>query len=143
MRHCHRAVLLVVLALLAVAAPALAADHTVQITATGGFTFSPATLTVAVGDRVAWRNRQSIQHTATSGVGCTGNGIFDTGFINPNVTTAFITFNTAGTYPYVCIVHCGAPMTGTIIVQGPVSVQNKTWGAVKALFKPKLEALED
>ena len=71
----QRVLVLAVLALVTVAVPALATDHTVQITATGGFTFSPANLTVATGDRVAWRNRQSIQHTATSGSGCVGSGL--------------------------------------------------------------------
>lgn len=119
----------------AVTTPLMAADFTVQITNTGGTTFQPSSLTINAGDRVNWRNRSSLQHTATSGTGCTGNGIFDTGFMNPNTTSAFVTFNTPGTYPYICIVHCTV-MTGTIIVQAPpVPTQNRTWGGVKALYR--------
>jgi plastocyanin len=119
----------------AVVTPLLAADFTVQITTAGGFVFNPANLVIDVGDRVNWRNRASLQHTSTSGTGCSPNGLWDTGFINPNTTTAFVTFNTPGTYPYFCVPHCSFGMTGTIVVnQPPVATENRTWGAIKALY---------
>ena len=50
---------------------ALAADHAVAIS---GSAFSPATVTVTVGDTVTWTNTDQISHTATA-----DGGAFDTG----------------------------------------------------------------
>jgi plastocyanin len=117
----------------AVATPLLAADYTVTM---GPASFSPASLTIDAGDRVRWRNLSPVQHTATSGTNCEPDGLWDTGFMNPNAISAYYTFNTPGTYPYFCMIHCLLGMTGEIIVkQPPVPVQNKTWGAIKALYK--------
>ena len=52
---------------------ALAADHAVAIS---GFSFSPASITVAVGDTVTWTNSDAQAHTATA-----DGGSFDTGTI--------------------------------------------------------------
>lgn len=140
MRHCHRFTVLAMLAGLVVfAVPSLATDFTVQVTNAGGFTFQPDHLVVNVGDRVNWRNRTTLQHTSTSGTLCTSDGKWDTGFINPNTVSAFVTFNTQGVFPYFCVPHCVFNMVGTIEVLGPVSVTNKTWGGIKALYREPLE----
>jgi plastocyanin len=85
---------------------ALAADHDVAIS---GFSFSPRTLTVQVGDTVTWTNSDAQTHTATSG------SAWDTGNIG-NGQSKSITFRTAGTFDYVCRIH--PQMSGTIVVQG-------------------------
>jgi plastocyanin len=99
-----------VLAAVAVAAVgggiALAADHAVAIS---GFSFSPATVTVAVGDTVTWTNSDSTAHTATA-----DDGSFDTGTIG-NGASGTVTFATAGTFAYHCSIH--AQMTGTVVVE--------------------------
>ncbi len=85
----------------------LAADGSVSI---ANFAFDPATVTVNVGDGVTWTNDDSTAHTATA-----GDGAFDTGSIGAG-QTATVTFDTAGTFAYVCSIH--PQMAGTVIVQG-------------------------
>ncbi len=86
------------------AGTALAADRSVAIS---GFTFSPRTVTVNVGDTVTWTNSDAQAHTATSG------SAWSTGDIG-NGESASITFSTAGTFDYICAIH--PTMTGTVVV---------------------------
>ena len=85
---------------------ALAADQSVAIS---GFSYSPASVTVNVGDTVTWTNSDAQAHTATA-----DDGSWDTGNIANGGTDA-VTFATAGTFPYHCDVH--PQMTGTVTVQ--------------------------
>lgn len=71
--------------------------------------FSPATLTVKVGDKVTWTNQDSVGHSATA-----DDNSFDTGVIAQGQSGS-TTFSKAGTYTYHCKVH--PSMTATIIVQ--------------------------
>ncbi len=71
--------------------------------------FSPATLTIAVGSTVIWKNTGKIPHTVTS-----DDGTFDSGDLPAGGTFRF-TFTTSGTFHYGCSYH--PYMTGTIIVQ--------------------------
>lgn len=71
--------------------------------------FSPATLSVKVGDKVTWTNQDSVAHTATA-----DDNSFDTGTIAQGQSGSF-TFTKAGTYTYHCSIHPN--MTATIIVQ--------------------------
>jgi len=81
--------------------------------AIGDLFFNPADITVPVGTTVCWTNTGQITHTATS-----DTGVFDSGFLANGDTFSF-TFDTAGTYPYHCMVH-PIQMTGTITVNtGP------------------------
>lgn len=78
--------------------------------------FNPATLTIAVGRVVLWKNEGASQHTVTSGTPTSNPGaIFDSGILGPNGGFTF-TFGQAGQYPYYCKVH-GVAMVGTVIVQ--------------------------
>lgn len=76
------------------------------------FAFSPATVTVNVGDTVTWTNAEGggIPHTATS-----DTGAFDTGSIPDGASSTAITFSTAGTFSYHCTIH--PTMLGTVVVQ--------------------------
>lgn len=94
------------LATVALAGTALAADQDVAIS---GFTFSPRTVTVNVGDTVTWTNSDAQAHTATSG------SAWNTGDIAGG-ESASITFQTAGTFDYICAIH--PTMTGTVIARG-------------------------
>jgi plastocyanin len=87
-------------------AVAVAATRAVAIS---GFAFSPATVTINVGDRVTWTNSDAVAHTATA----TG-GAFDTGDIGQG-QSASVRFTKAGTYAYYCTPH--PSMTGTIRVR--------------------------
>ena len=73
------------------------------------FNFSPATLTVKVGDTVTWTNKDSMSHSATA-----DDKSFDTGVLTKG-QSGKVTFSKAGTYTYYCSIH--SSMRGTIIVQ--------------------------
>ena len=103
--------------------PSRAATHTVTV-GPGAPIFSPASLTIHVGDTVHWV-WASAGHSVVSGT----NGTTDNQFCSPNNTscdnpplsgagaTYDHTFTTAGTFPYYCSVHFSLGMTGTITVQ--------------------------
>jgi plastocyanin len=88
------------------ASTVLAADHAVAIS---GFSFSPKSVTVTVGDTVTWTNSDAQSHTATA-----DDGSWDTDNI-ANGTSKSITFSTAGTFAYHCSIH--PAMTGTVVVE--------------------------
>ena len=71
--------------------------------------YSPNSVTVAVGGKVTWKNVDSAAHSATA-----MDSSFDTSLVNAGAS-ASNTFNTAGTYQYMCIVHPW--MKGTVIVK--------------------------
>lgn len=73
------------------------------------FSFSPATLTVKVGDAVTWTNQDSQGHSATA-----DDKSFDTGILGQG-QSGTNTFSKAGTYTYHCSAH--SSMQGMIIVQ--------------------------
>lgn len=100
------AALLLVGAFWALAPAVIAADSTVDI---AGFSFSPGSLTVSVGDAVTWTNADAQSHTATS-----DSGAFDTGTIAGSASKS-VTLTTAGTFPYHCAIH--PAMTATLVVQ--------------------------
>ena len=75
------------------------------------FAFAPDALSVAVGGRVTFTNRDDATHTATG----SGASLID----SPDITTdeSFaVTFDEAGTYEYLCKFH--PFMTGSITVEG-------------------------
>lgn len=72
-----------------------------------GLSYAPNPANVRVGQRVIWRNADSMTHTATG-------GSFDTGFLGPGASSAPITMGAAGSFPYLCTLHPG--MVGTLIV---------------------------
>ncbi len=84
---------------------------TAQSTSTvtiASFAFSPASVSVSVGDTVVFVNNASVAHTATA-----TDGSFDTGTIQPG-GSASVTFTSAGTFSYLCSIHTS--MTGTVTV---------------------------
>jgi plastocyanin len=74
----------------------------------GDFFFSPASVTVAAGDTVTWRNTGQAPHNATA-----DDGSFSTPDLN-NGQSASHTFSRAGTFSYICTIHPN--MHGTIRV---------------------------
>lgn len=78
--------------------------------------FSPRTVTIAVGDSVTWQWVGSNSHTVTHGTD-PGNlgGLFNEG---PKSSGTFgHRFTSPGTIPYFCVPHFSMGMTGTITVQ--------------------------
>jgi len=100
----------------------------------GGFTFDPDVVNISVGDTVRWTWSGS-GHSVSSGPHC----IPDSQFCSPNDTGCFPgtlsnagtvyqhTFNSAGSYSYICIAHCILGMTGVVNVSGSCAQQN--WSA--------------
>src|SRR5215475_8894451 len=88
--------------------PASQATKAVAIKATG---FSPATVTIATGDAVKWRNGDTKNHQVVA-----NNGSFASSAIKPGKSYTH-TFNTAGTFGYRDALH--PALTGKVIVKGP------------------------
>jgi plastocyanin len=72
------------------------------------FAYDPDPVTIQVGGKVIWMNRDSAPHTATA-----EDGTFDTGTIEQDKIKSE-TFKQAGTYAYVCEIH--PRMHGTVEV---------------------------
>ncbi len=72
------------------------------------FMFTPATITVHVGQAVMWRNHGPSQHTTTSDAALWNSGPLDVG------ATFSQTFNSPGSFPYHCAIH--PFMHGTVVV---------------------------
>ena len=73
------------------------------------FEFSPAQITVNVGDTVTWNNAGPTAHSATA-----SGGSFDTGIFGKGQSRSH-TFNDAGTFAYICTPH--PFMKGTVTVE--------------------------
>jgi LPXTG-motif cell wall-anchored protein len=84
---------------------AAAASTTVTI---ADFAFSPKSVAINVGDTVTWRNTDDVAHSATA-----EDGSFDTGTFG-NGKSRSETFDTAGTFQYICTPH--PFMKGTVTV---------------------------
>jgi plastocyanin len=87
--------------------PALAGAKTHVVTVEG-MAFAPAELTVQRGDKVVWRNKDLVPHTATAA------GRFDSRNIASEKSWTYVA-KTPGRYDYVCTYHPG--MKATLVVQ--------------------------
>lgn len=74
------------------------------------FAFNPSGLSVRVGTRVTFTNRDEATHTVTA-----DGGLFNSGDIPSGQSYAY-TFMGAGSFAYHCQIH--SSMTGTISVTG-------------------------
>lgn len=74
-----------------------------------GFSFAPSALTVQVGDTVTWTNLDSAGHTVTF----SGSPTLSSGGLQEGDTHS-VTFDSVGTYTYLCSPH--SYMQGTITV---------------------------
>ena len=88
-------------------------DVTVQ-----NFSFSPQTLTITKGDIVRWTNISGTHNVRAN------DDSFYFGPAAPAPWEFTHTFTTTGDFPYYCEPHLSMGMTGTIIVQNPVGVQD-------------------
>jgi amicyanin len=118
------------------ASPARAgAGHAIEIV---DFAFSPASLTISVGDTVTWTNADAVVHTATS-----TSGAFDSGDLAQGESYS-LTFTAAGTYDYLCTPH--PSMTGTIVLEAaaPTAAPTPAGGALPdvAMPRPGLSGLQ-
>jgi plastocyanin len=110
-----------------------AATHVVLVGQGNGFTFSPSTLNVIVGDivRFEWVTGN---HTTTSVTVPSGAATWSS-TMSASVTSFDYTVTTAGTYDYKCNPHGGSGMTGSFTA-------STTTGIVKSnLFTPETVTL--
>ena len=91
----------------ALGAHAAAAAPQTHIIVIEGMRFNPATLTVHRGDRIVWRNKDLVPHTATA------SGNFDSHSIAAGGSWAYVA-RKAGALTYVCSFH--PTMRGTLKV---------------------------
>ena len=77
-----------------------------------GFAFDPASIEVSAGATVTWTNDDGAQHTVTAGEPGTPEDTFAE-TLDPG-SSAEITFDEAGTFPYFCTIH--PSMTGEVVV---------------------------
>jgi amicyanin len=75
------------------------------------FTYSPAELTVPVGAKVTWTNRDDVPHTVTSPK---KPRLLDSGTLDTDQSFSHV-FTEPGTYEYFCTVH--PKMTGKVIAK--------------------------
>jgi plastocyanin len=107
-----------ILLLLVALSPVVAAAQTTHTVTQTGTSFSPANLTIEVGDTVRWV-WTSLAHTVTSGTGAGDpavGALFDAPLNSFSPEFQF-TFTSAGTVPYFCRPHEIGGMTGTIVVE--------------------------
>jgi plastocyanin len=79
------------------------------------FAFQPQAITISVGSSIRWINAGLQPHTTTSDV--SSSEVWDSGQLDPGEVFTR-TFNTPGSYAYLCAIHPG--MTGTVAVRIPV-----------------------
>jgi len=99
--------------------------------------WDPAVITVDVGATVTWSNDDSAAHTITAGdlgvdpdaVGLDFPNGFDSSLFMAG-TTFDVTFDTAGTYPYFCMVHPW--MVGTVIVGEAMAEEGEIMISIEA-----------
>ncbi len=72
------------------------------------FAFSPSQISVKIGTKVTWTNKDNVAHAVTN-----NSGAFDSGTLNPGASYSFV-FNTTGTFSYHCTIHPN--MTATVVV---------------------------
>ena len=77
----------------------------------GAMSFSPDPVVINAGQRIAWRNADSIVHTATG----IAQGGFDTREIAAGATSSALAFAVAGEFAYRCNIH--PTMVGTVTVR--------------------------
>ena len=118
-------------------APALAGAVTHTVTQEG-LTFNPATITIEVGDTVAWIWSGG-SHTVTSGTDLSDPEVgllFDQSFNSSNPTVTH-TFTQVGTQDYFCRPHLSFGMTGTVIITA-VSGVDDTPGMQTIQLRPNV-----
>lgn len=94
-----------------------------------GYTFVPSELTINVGDEVDFILASTHDAVEVSLATWTANGNTSNGGFSVPFGGGKVTFNTPGTYYYVCQPHASLGMKGIIVVVGPLEIVNaKTEG---------------
>ena len=92
----------------------------------GSMSFVPTTITINTGEQVVWKNTSSYYHNVVDDPtralrrvdvsSPSGSAPFASSLLQPG-TSFYHVFDKPGTYHYVCVVHEGSGMKGTVIVR--------------------------
>jgi copper-containing nitrite reductase/plastocyanin len=92
----------------------------------GSMSFLPTTITINTGEQVVWKNTSSYYHNVVDDPARalrrvdvsspSGSAPFASSLLQPG-TSFYHVFDKPGTYHYVCVVHEGSGMKGTVIVK--------------------------
>jgi copper-containing nitrite reductase/plastocyanin len=92
----------------------------------GSMSFVPTTITINAGEQVVWKNTSSYYHNVVDDPtralrrvdvsSPSGSAPFASSLLQPG-TSFYHVFDKPGTYHYVCVVHEGSGMKGTVIVK--------------------------
>ena len=129
LRTSHWRNILAVVAGICLASTSAVAQTTVTVQLLGGNSFSPADVTIQVGDTVQWEWVAG-NHNVESGTVVSGSGVPDGNFRSGNPTPiggttfdvvfdqAFLDANamSGNVYPYYCDPHAGVGMIGSVTV---------------------------
>jgi len=126
-----------------VAAPADGGAPTEVAVDAADFEFRPSTIEVAAGGQVTWTNRGVAPHSATA-----ADGGFDSGMLEAGATFAH-TFDTPGSFAYLCAFHpemratitVVAPTSGSSATQPPAAPAGGTDPAARPTAQPRAAAV--
>ncbi|MCH6571834.1 MAG: cupredoxin domain-containing protein [Thaumarchaeota archaeon] len=76
--------------------------------------YIPSKISIRQGESVTWLNEDAAFHSVTSGTYENPNGMFDSGYLDPNESFS-IKFEESGTFDYFCTLHPW--MKGKVIVE--------------------------
>lgn len=76
--------------------------------------YIPSKITIKQDDSITWVNQDAAFHSVTSGYYDAPDGLFDSGYLDPEESFTF-TFKNIGTYDYFCTLHPW--MKGQVIVE--------------------------
>ena len=125
--------LLAILTLFAVASSFTA--QTSYTVTSSGMSFTPATLSINVGDTVVWNNVSGTHNVNGSTSTFPNNPMsFGNGAASSSNWTYFFVFTTAGTYNYQCDVHASSGMTGVITVSAANAIKENDWAEALTVY---------
>jgi plastocyanin len=110
---------MIVVILLSVFAPIPGISQTLHVVVSSGMTFTPADLTINVGDTVRWVNQSGFHNVVAD------DGSFTNGAASSSAWTYDRVFTSVGDFRYYCVIHGsagGVGMSGIIRVINPTSV---------------------
>lgn len=87
----------------------------------GNFSFTPAQITITVGDVVRWTNSGGLHNVVAD------DNSFTSGSVSSSSWVYEHTFNSVGTNPYYCAQHGGPGgigMSGVVSVENPTDIKN-------------------
>jgi plastocyanin len=106
---------MIAIIILFVVAPATVLPQTLHVVVSSGMTFTPADLTINVGDTVRWNNQGGYHNVMSD------DGSFTSGPASTSAWTYNRVFTSAGDFRYYCVAHGSA---GGVGMSGIIRVTN-------------------